>query len=245
MTSFGSNISRPANRHRNIGGAKIMSGRDCDLSNTTSNAVLKIKKRMAFGVIASIISICVTGFSPAFANSGAGAFLVAHSAISAPAGAAGLCGKYRWACDSSGHSNISQSDLIGLAASVNTKVNRQTREIADQTQFGREEYWTLPTARGGDCEDFALLKKKTLIENGVASKNLLIATVLDRSLNNHAVLVLRTPKGDLVLDNMNKDIRPWKKTGYTFLKLQNPAAPGRWDAVISGGIIKERPTATW
>ena len=244
MISFDPKSSRPLNSRRDVGQANVMLGGTGDMSDAASQAVLEMKERLVLGVIAIISLICLTGFSPAFAGSGGGPFLVAQSATSAPAGASGLCTKYRWACATSGQASISQSALIRLAASVNTKVNRRTREIADQTQYGREEYWTLPTARGGDCEDFALLKKKTLIEHGVASKNLLIATVLDRHLNNHAVLVLRTPKGDLVLDNLNKDIRPWKKTGYTFLKLQNPVAPGSWHAVLSGGIIKERPTAT-
>ena len=221
-----------------------MLGRTGDMSETASQAVHKIKRRLVLGVIAMISATCLNGFSPVFAAGGDGKFLVAQRVVSAPVGASGLCAKYRWACAPSGRARINQRDVISLAATVNTNVNRQTRTIADQTQYGREEYWTLPTARGGDCEDFVLLKKKTLIEHGVASDNLLIATVLDHDLNSHAVLVLRTATGDLILDNLNKNILPWKKTGYTFLKLQNPAAPGSWHAVLAGGIIKESPTAT-
>ena len=207
-------------------------------------AVLTIKKRLIFGFAAMISVIGISTFSPAFAGGGDGTFLVAQHVITAPNGASGLCAKYRWACAPTAQAPMSQSDLMRLAVAVNTKVNRQTRAISDQTQYGREEHWTLPSARGGDCEDFVLLKKKTLIEHGVASQNLLIATVLDRRMASHAVLILRTPRGDVVLDNLNKDIRPWKSTGYTFLKLQNPTAQNRWDAVVAGGIIKDRATAT-
>lgn len=192
--------------------------------------------------VAVMIGMLFAGILPAFG--GSGAFLVAQHAISAPDGAAGLCSKYKWACATSSRSSLSQSDLIRLASSINTKVNLQTTAIDDHVQYGREEHWALPTTRGGDCEDFVLLKKKILIKNGVAGKNLLIATVLDRSLNSHAVLILRTQNGDLVLDNLTNDIHLWKDTGYTFLKLQSPEAPGGWHAVLAGGVIKERPTAT-
>lgn len=195
-----------------------------------------------FSSLALIVGMFCAGILPAFG--GSGAFLVAQHAISAPDGAAGLCSKYRWACATSSRSSLSQSNLIRLASSINTQVNHQTSTIDDHVQYGREEHWALPTARGGDCEDFVLLKKKILIKNGVAGKNLLIATVLDRNLNSHAVLILRTQSGDLVLDNLTNDIRLWKDTGHTFLKLQNPAAPGGWHAVLAGGVIKERPTAT-
>jgi predicted transglutaminase-like cysteine proteinase len=244
MIAIGNRTSALMRPRHDVEKAKIIPVRAGCILDGTPQAVLTIKKRLVFGCIAMISFIGLSAFSPAFAGGGDGTFLVAQRAIAAPNGALGLCAKYRWACAPTAQAPMSQSGLMRLAAAVNTKVNRRTRAIADQTQYEREEYWTLPTARGGDCEDFALLKKKTLIEHGVASENLLIATVLDRRLGSHAVLVLRTPKGDVVLDNLNKDIRPWKKTGYTFLKLQNPAAQGRWDAVLAGGIIKERPTAT-
>lgn len=195
-----------------------------------------------FGSVAVMIGMFFAGILPAFGSGGA--FLVAQHAISAPDGAVGLCAKYKWACATSSRSSLSQSDKIRLASSVNTQVNLQTTAIDDHVQYGREEHWALPTARGGDCEDFVLLKKKILIKNGVSAKNLLIATVLDRNLNSHAVLILRTQNGDLVLDNLTNDIHLWKDTGYTFLKLQSPAVPGGWHAVMAGGVIKERPTAT-
>jgi predicted transglutaminase-like cysteine proteinase len=83
-----------------------------------------------------------------------------------------------------------------------------------------------------------------LIEQGIAADSLLISTVLDKKLNSHAVLVLRTDKGDMVLDNLTNRIMPWNKTGYTFLKLQNPKSLSRWDAVMAGDVIQDRPTAS-
>ena len=196
------------------------------------------------GFASLLVAVLVLGAQPLHASGTSGAFLSTRGAISAPGGAAGLCVKYSWACAHTAHRTMSEGTLLRLATAVNSKVNRQTRAIEDRTQYGREEHWALPTRRGGDCEDFVLLKKKILMEHGVASNRLLIATVLDRQRRSHAVLILRTARGDLILDNQNKRILPWEQTGYTFLKLQDPQALGRWQAVLAGGIISERPTAS-
>jgi predicted transglutaminase-like cysteine proteinase len=195
-------------------------------------------------VAATIFALSVSSFSPALAGSSNGAFLVGHRPITAPAGFHGLCSKYGWVCARSNRASISQNAALKVARAVNLQVNRQTRQIDDQKQYGKEEYWTLPSKRGGDCEDLVLLKKKTLLERGVSSETLLIATVLDRNLNSHAVLILRTKKGDLVLDSLTNKIVTWKQTGYTFLKLQDPRSLSRWQAVLAGGVIKDKPTAS-
>ena len=86
-------------------------------------------------------------------------------------------------------------------------------------------------------EDLVLLKKLRLIEAGVPASSLLMATVLDLRGARHAVLVLRTSGGDLVLDSLQDRIKHWVDTRYTFLKLQNPQSPGSWDAIFAGGRI--------
>jgi predicted transglutaminase-like cysteine proteinase len=245
MTSIGTKMRMPINAPHDVGAAIVVLGRADDTERSSFRAFPKIKSKAFLGLAALMSSLFLGSISPALALEGDGTFLHGRRVISAPSGASGLCAKYAWACSASGQSHIGQSSLIQLAVSVNTKVNRQTKVIADKTQYGREEYWTLPTAQGGDCEDFALLKKKMLIEYGVAPENLLIATVLDRQMKSHAVLLLRTAKGDVILDNLNKDILPWRKTGYTFLKMQSPKSPRSWLAVLDGGIIRETPTATW
>ncbi len=34
----------------------------------------------------------------------------------------------------------------------------------------------------------------------------------------HAVLIVRTDRGDLILDNKSDIVLPWKQTGYIFIK---------------------------
>jgi predicted transglutaminase-like cysteine proteinase len=196
----------------------------------------------AFGAVFAV-TFALTP-APAMAAKGANAFLVAQYPVSAPPGSKGLCAHYAWACASSGSPTKAGSADLTLARSINNKVNRQTRQIGDQQQYGQAELWALPTARGGDCEDFVLLKKKMLMQAGVAPSALLIATVLDRKNSSHAVLVMRTDRGDLVLDSLHSRIVHWTDTGYTFLKMQNPSSLRLWDAVLTGRFIKDSPTAS-
>ena len=163
-----------------------------------------------------------------------------RKSISAPAGAADLCGRYSWACARSGRLNMSDANAMSVAKAVNSKINRAVRPVSDRTQYGTEEYWTLPSARGGDCEDVVLAKKKALMAAGVSPDRLLIATVLDRNRGSHAVLVVRTASADYVLDSLTSSIKPWRATGYSFLKMQDPERPSRWNAIFSGGIFATR-----
>ena len=88
--------------------------------------------------------------------------------MGAPEGFSGVCARYVWACALSGGTDFSTADLLAYAEEINLAVNGSTREISDEVQYARTEYWALPTARGGDCEDFALAKKQALIARGVS-----------------------------------------------------------------------------
>lgn len=162
-------------------------------------------------------------------------FLNATVEIAAPSGAGNICNKYQWACAPSNQAGkLTHMDMEHVRE-VNSAVNTQVRQIDDRTQYRQMEFWALPTSRGGDCEDFALLKKRELIRRGIDPSRLLLATVLDRSRKAHAVLVLRSDTGDLVLDNLTNQIRGWRATGYIFLRMQNPAAPDSWIGAFLGG----------
>lgn len=157
--------------------------------------------------------------------------------VSAPAGASGLCAQYSWACARTGKLRPIDLSAIATAQKINSAANRQVRPISDQAQYATAERWSLPTGRGGDCEDYALYKKMMLIQAGFAPEQLLIAAVLDRQNRSHAVLILRTGTQDLVLDNLTGRIKSWRDTGYTFLRLQDPTQPNRWVSVFAGGIM--------
>jgi predicted transglutaminase-like cysteine proteinase len=163
--------------------------------------------------------------------------LPVKATVSAPSGASGLCRQYAWACARTGRVTTIDAAALAIVQKVNQRANQKVRPVSDQRQWSIAEKWSLPTNRGGDCEDFAIYKKKMLIEAGFSPDQLLIATVLDRQNRSHAVLVLRTGTQDLVLDNLTGRIKPWRDTGYTFLRLQDPRQPNRWVAVFAGGIM--------
>lgn len=162
-------------------------------------------------------------------------FLTSRGLGTAPPGAQRLCSTYSWACARGSSSAVVTQGQMQVVRAVNSQINRSTRAIEDRQQYGEAERWAMPTSRGGDCEDYALAKKRALISKGIDPQRLLIATVLDRSRRPHAVLIVRTDEGDMVLDNVTNSIRNWRDTRYVFLRMQDPNRPSRWVNVIAGG----------
>ena len=119
--------------------------------------------------------------------------------------------------------------LWSLLNDVNRSVNRSVTAITDLEHWGRPEHWDYPDDGKGDCEDFSLLKRKMLFKAGVAIENLSLAVVRDTTDNGHAVLLVRTDRGEFVLDNQTNLIKPWNKTEYRFVKQQSRTNPANWE----------------
>lgn len=179
-----------------------------------------------FAALAAMIAL--SGGAMAMDAGQSDAFLPVRKAATAPAGASALCRTYDWACAGKTSAAAVGADVLKVAAQINRAANSAIRPISDMDQYATAERWTLPTKRGGDCEDYALFKKMQLIQAGISADRLLVAAVLDKKNNPHAVLVLRTDMGDFVLDNLTSRVLPWNKTGYAFLRMQNPARPSEW-----------------
>ncbi len=47
----------------------------------------------------------------------------------------------------------------------------------------------------------------------------------------HLVLVVRTDKGDLVADSLEKKILSWAETRYRWVRVQSPENPKRWATI--------------
>lgn len=188
-----------------------------------------LRSRVIFCLAAATASFLLATAKPADAYDSR--YLVAVAAFPAPTGAKSICQTYSWACAASKGQDLGASKEFQLVKAVNRKVNAAVNEVTDQRQYNTVEKWALPTRLGGDCEDFALLKKRELVRMGVDPRKLMIATVLDRKRNSHAVLVFRSAQGDVILDNLTNSIRSWKDTRYVFLRMQNPSQPNKWVAV--------------
>lgn len=117
--------------------------------------------------------------------------------------------------------------------SINQAVNKAVQAMSDFDIFGKDEVWTYP--RGvGDCEDYALEKRRALMQRGVSLSNLLLTVVRKSDGEGHAVLTVRTDKGDFILDNLNEDVLTWDRTGYRYLKRQSSENTGRWVSIQDG-----------
>jgi predicted transglutaminase-like cysteine proteinase len=117
---------------------------------------------------------------------------------------------------------------------INRDVNDQIEPVSDLEHWGTLERWSYPTDGKGDCEDYVLEKRKRLIAAGWPRQSLLITVVRDQKGDGHAVLTVRTDRGDFVLDNQEARVKGWQDTGYSFVKRQSEQHPSRW--VSLGGV---------
>jgi predicted transglutaminase-like cysteine proteinase len=111
---------------------------------------------------------------------------------------------------------------------VNRWVNETVKPMTDMDHWGVIEKWSLPTDGYGDCEDYVLLKRKVLIDAGWPREALLITVVRDKKGEGHAVLTVKTDKGEFILDNQNENVVAWTETGYRFVKRQSQSDPNVW-----------------
>jgi len=111
---------------------------------------------------------------------------------------------------------------------INRHVNATIKPLTDLEHWGAVEKWSYPDDGYGDCEDYVLLKRRLLIEAGWPREALLITVVRDKRGDGHAVLTVRTHKGEFVLDNQEEKILPWTETGYRFVKRQSQSDPNVW-----------------
>jgi predicted transglutaminase-like cysteine proteinase len=115
---------------------------------------------------------------------------------------------------------------------INNDVNKAIAPVTDLELYGQPEVWSYPADNRGDCEDYVLLKRKKLIERGFPESTLLITVVRDENNEGHAILTVRTDKGDFVLDNKRREVMRWAETPYTFVKRQSERNPLVWISLL-------------
>jgi predicted transglutaminase-like cysteine proteinase len=120
-------------------------------------------------------------------------------------------------------------ELLEQLYTINHYANDRVTWTPDRELYGEDEHWAYPLDRG-DCEDIVLLKRQLLAKAGWPIAALLITVVEDRATNpeRHAVLTVRTDRGEMILDNLTPEILFWYETSYHFLSRQSPADPNIW-----------------
>ena len=118
-----------------------------------------------------------------------------------------------------------------LLETVNQSVNRAIKPMDDLRHYGRAEYWNIPSDGFGDCEDYALTKRRDLVASGIPIGALRVAIVLTPREERHAVLTVTTDQGDYVLDNLTDQIVSWEKSDYVWIERQDPTKAWGWVAL--------------
>jgi predicted transglutaminase-like cysteine proteinase len=121
-----------------------------------------------------------------------------------------------------------------LIVDVNNVVNTTIKPMTDMQQYGVEDYWTYPDSGYGDCEDYAMLKRRKLMEKGIPAGDLLMTVVRQSDGDGHAVLTVHTDHGDFILDNLDPRVRLWSQTDYRYLKRQSETSSGAWVSIEDG-----------
>jgi predicted transglutaminase-like cysteine proteinase len=197
------------------------------------NLVGIVAAALAFFALAGSASAQVVDFTNA-------AFTpISTASTSIPVGASEFCQRFPADCrpnaDVVAAAPLTEASWNQLL-SVNAYFNANIVPVTDKELYGTEEFWTYPNGYG-DCEDIALAKRRQLIQDGWSPSDLMIAVVRQRNGEGHAVLMVRTDRGDLVLDNQDGNVRVWTESPYHFLKRQSQNDPSQWV-----DIYDERPT---
>ncbi|MCT8989197.1 transglutaminase-like cysteine peptidase [Chelativorans sp. SCAU2101] len=181
------------------------------------------------GIVTAIVLCLAPGLTSSPAESSG--LMVTGSVTSQPIGHYEFCQKRPQECAirprDTGPLKVTPA-LWNKIVAVNAAVNRAVKPDSDINIYGREEVWTYPVNGIGDCEDYVLEKRRRLHDAGISLSNLLITVVRKRDGEGHAVLTVRTDRGDYILDNLNSEVKLWSHTGYTYLKRQASNHTGRW-----------------
>ena len=165
------------------------------------------------------------------AHASTASFIKVGPQTSTPYGWLDFCNRYEIECRG-GWSTA--ADIILTPATwrvitqTNVKVNNMIIPLSDIRHWGVVDRWDLPEDGYGDCEDYVLLKRKLLIAAGLPRQALLVTVVKDEKGEGHAVLTVKTDRGEFILDNMRDKVRAWSDVPYRFVKRQSQEDPNVW-----------------
>jgi predicted transglutaminase-like cysteine proteinase len=154
----------------------------------------------------------------------------------APAGFRDFCERSPAMCDLVGGDGdaVALPDLVWIGLEkFNHKFNSWINYQSDASTFGRSDYWTV-AEMAGDCEDIALAKRNALIAAGWPAAALWLAIGRDATGDAHVVLIVRSDRGDVVLDNRDDALRLWYQVDLEWLARQTPGDRRYWRLVVAG-----------
>jgi len=169
-----------------------------------------------------------------FAGPETATFATLGPETSVPYGWVDFCQRYRGECQNE-ETAPQEVELTAAVyrkiARINAWVNENIDPIADVDHWSAVDQWDYPSDGKGDCEDFALLKRRMLIEEGFPRQALLLTVVKEKNGDGHSVLTVKTNRGEFVLDNLSNEMRPWTRVPYRFVKRQSQQNQNAWVAI--------------
>jgi predicted transglutaminase-like cysteine proteinase len=185
---------------------------------------------------------------PRNASVGSASYAAVGGRTSIPYGWLDFCGRRPEECDVP---VLPQADLKltpenwAYLDRINREVNGYIVPVSNLEHWGTmKDHWDYPVDGKGDCKIYALYKRKLLLDAGFPRQVLLMTIVRDLHNEGHAILTVKTDRGDFVLDNLVDEVRPWDATGYNFLKRQSQQNPNIWLSINLRGDASKASTDT-
>lgn len=126
------------------------------------------------------------------------------------------------------------AERFAMLMNVNRAINVAIRPQPNLRGVLGEEWIINPAS--GDCNDYAVSKRAQLRAAGWPAHSLLLSEVVTSWGEHHLVLVVRTNKGDLVLDSLTGAIRSWSQARYQWVRAQLPGDPMSWRTLTSRNV---------
>ena len=128
----------------------------------------------------------------------------------------------------------SESKILRLTEDSWEKLQTIQWEVNHSVRYRHDEKekWSYVDQGFGDCEDYALEKRRQLVAVGIPRSALVLSTVTTKTGNYHAVLVVVTDKGDFVLDSHFKSVMHWERNPYTWRTREDTKDPMKWFRVL-------------
>jgi predicted transglutaminase-like cysteine proteinase len=162
-----------------------------------------------------------------------------------PPGWVEFCRNYKSECDaqsSEPRKILLTPEVWSKLGEVNRWANTHIKPVDDRVHWGRDNRWYFADDGKGDCKDYVLVKRRMLMKSGLPREALLMTAVLTPR-DGHAILIVRTDKGDYVLDSLTSKIVLWKDTPYEFIMRQSQSNPNVWLYIDALDPLKPPPIA--
>ncbi len=195
---------------------------------------------MVAGSLAVLLPAATANAGPRVSALASGHVISGAEQVLAPFAHVRFCAMHRDQCQVQ-RSSIRKSRMrltperMATLTSVNHAVNAAISPKADAPGL-LGDTWSIAPARG-DCDDYAVSKRARLLTQGWSSRSLLLVSATLPDGQEHLVLVARTSAGDVVLDNLRRDVRPVSAVRYQWRSIQDEAHPAFWRRVDARSML--------